>query len=213
MLPKVLILLRRFRAFFIWWPRLRQPENIGKPRPLNFLERVFLCNVLITGQREKTVRQRVRRQWMLQEKRLPAILAQVPEPRFVFQTDTTLSCDSRKLYQSVCWTKLSKLWVAEIESNCGVSEPFQLSSEEHVKGAIPVLVLSSRSQRKLFPSSRWERRCAGGLIGKLYRQPDSRHSSWGSQVCRCHHGTPAKGERLAAAVRRNDVRFTSESGH
>ena len=32
--------------------------------------------------------------------------------------------------------------------------PFQLSSEKHVKGAILVLVLPSRSQRKLFLSSR-----------------------------------------------------------
>ena len=32
-----------------------------------------------------------------------------------------------------------------------VSEPFQLSSKDHVKDAILVLVLSSRSERKLFP--------------------------------------------------------------
>ena len=56
------------------------------------------------------------------------------------------------------------LCVTEIESNCGVSEPFQLGSEDHMKGAIPVPVLSSRSQRKLGLSSRPERRCACGLI-------------------------------------------------
>jgi integration host factor subunit beta len=96
---------------------------------------------------------------------------------------------------------------------------FSAKLREPRQGRNPVLVLSSRSQRKLFPSSRRERKCARGLIGKPYRQPDSRHSSWGSQrhsswgsqVCRCHHGTPAKGARLAAAVRRNDVRFTPES--
>ena len=33
---------------------------------------------------------------------------------------------------------------------CGVSEPFQLGSEHHVKGAILVLVLPSQSQRKPF---------------------------------------------------------------
>jgi hypothetical protein len=53
-----------------------------------------------------------------------------------------------------------------IESNCGVSERFQLSSEEHVKGAIPVLVLPSRSHIKLFPASRREKGCTRGLIGK-----------------------------------------------
>src|SRR6516225_10077310 len=56
------------------------------------------------------------------------------------------------------------LYVAEIESNCGVSEPFQLGSEDHIKGAILALVLPSRSQRKLGLSSRPERRCACGLI-------------------------------------------------
>jgi hypothetical protein len=63
-----------------------------------------------------------------------------------------ISSQNPHLYQrdvekivSKYWTKLSKHCVAEIESNCGVSEPFQLSSEEHVKGAIPVPVLSSRS--------------------------------------------------------------------
>src|SRR6516164_7803538 len=56
------------------------------------------------------------------------------------------------------------LCVAEIESNCGVSEPFQLGSEDHIKGVILEPVLSSRSQRKLGLSSRPERRCACGLI-------------------------------------------------
>ena len=70
---------------------------------------------------------------------------------------------------------MSKHCVAEIESNCGVSEPFQLRSEEHVKGATPVLVLPSRSERKLFPPSRRERTCVRGLIGKPCRQTDSRH--------------------------------------
>src|SRR6516164_2795680 len=64
------------------------------------------------------------------------------------------------------------LCVAEIESNCGVSEPFQLGSEDHMKGAIPVPVLSSRSQRKLGLSSSPERRCACGLI-KPCRQTDA----------------------------------------
>ena len=53
---------------------------------------------------------------------------------------------------------------------------FQLGSEKHVKGATPVLVLPSRSQRKLFPPSRREKRYARGLIGKSCRQTDSRHS-------------------------------------
>src|SRR6516225_150180 len=56
------------------------------------------------------------------------------------------------------------LCVVEIESNCGVSEPFQLGSEDHIKGVILEPVLSSRSQRKLGLSSRPERRCACGLI-------------------------------------------------
>jgi hypothetical protein len=70
------------------------------------------------------------------------------------------------------WTKWSKLCVAETESNCRVSERFQLSSEKHARGAIPVPVLSSRSQRKLTLSSRQERRCARVLIGKQCRQPE-----------------------------------------
>src|SRR6516162_2464400 len=49
-------------------------------------------------------------------------------------------------------------------SNCGGSEPFQLSSEKHARGAIHALVLSSRSQRKLILSSRRERRYARGLM-------------------------------------------------
>src|SRR6516162_8427664 len=53
-----------------------------------------------------------------------------------------------------------------------VSEPFQLGSEHHVKGAILVLVLPSQSQRKLGLSSRRERICAHGLIGKPWRQTD-----------------------------------------
>ena len=57
---------------------------------------------------------------------------------------------------------------------CGVSEPFQLGSEDHIKGAILALVLPSRSQRKLGLSSRPERRCACGLIGKPCRQTDPR---------------------------------------
>src|SRR6516225_8460805 len=56
------------------------------------------------------------------------------------------------------------LCVVEIESNCGVSEPFQLGFEDHIKGVILELVLSSWSQRKLGLSSRPERRCACGLI-------------------------------------------------
>src|SRR5215472_18963112 len=62
------------------------------------------------------------------------------------------------------------LCVAEIESNCGVSEPFQLGSEDHIKGVILVLVLSSRSQRKLGLTSRPERRCGCGSILKTRRQ-------------------------------------------
>src|SRR5215467_10713760 len=69
------------------------------------------------------------------------------------------------------------LCVAEIESNCGVSEPFQLGSEDHIKGVILVLVLSSRSQRKLGLTSRPERRCGCGSIRKPRRQLNSRHSS------------------------------------
>jgi hypothetical protein len=46
----------------------------------------------------------------------------------------------RDIEKIVSATKLLVLCVAEIESNCGVSEPFQLSSEDHVKGAILVLV-------------------------------------------------------------------------
>jgi hypothetical protein len=60
----------------------------------------------------------------------------------------------------------------EIESNCGVSERFHLSSEKHVKDAILVLVLSSWSPRRLLPFSRREKRCARGLIGKPCRQTD-----------------------------------------
>ena len=41
--------------------------------------------------------------------------------------------------------------VNAILDECEASEPFQLSSEDHVKGATLVLVLPSRSQRKLFP--------------------------------------------------------------
>ena len=37
------------------------------------------------------------------------------------------------------------------------------------QGRNPRTVLSSRSQRKLFPSSRREKRCARGLIGKPCR--------------------------------------------
>src|SRR6516165_1180164 len=62
------------------------------------------------------------------------------------------------------------LCVVEIESNCGVSEPFQLVSEDHIKGVILLLVLSSRSQRKLGLTLRRERRCACGLIRKPRRQ-------------------------------------------
>ena len=54
----------------------------------------------------------------------------------------------------------SKLYAAGIELNCGVLEHFQFSSEEHVKGVTRVLALSSQSQRKPFPSSKRERRCA-----------------------------------------------------
>jgi hypothetical protein len=50
---------------------------------------------------------------------------------------------------------------------------FSAKPEEHVKGAIPVPVLSSQSQRELFPSSRQERRCVRGLIGKPCHQTDS----------------------------------------
>ena len=51
---------------------------------------------------------------------------------------------------------------------------FQLSSEDHARGATLVLVLPSRSQRKLFPSSRREKRCVRGSIGKPCRQTDPR---------------------------------------
>ena len=52
------------------------------------------------------------------------------------------------------------------------SGPFQSSSERHDKGAILKPALSSRSERKLCPTSRQGRRCERGLL----RKP-SRHSS------------------------------------
>jgi len=57
--------------------------------------------------------------------------------------------------------------------DCGGSEPFQVSSEKHARGAILVLVLSSRSERKLCLTSRLERKCGRGLIAKRSRQTDS----------------------------------------
>jgi hypothetical protein len=66
-------------------------------------------------------------------------------------------------------TKSSKLCIAVIESSCGVLERFQLSSEGCGKDAIRALALSSRSQRKPFPSSKRERKCARGLIAKPCR--------------------------------------------
>src|ERR1041384_7485456 len=66
-------------------------------------------------------------------------------------------------------TKSSKLCVAVIELSCGVSEHFQSSSEKHGRGAILVLVLSSRSRRRLCPTSRQERKCARGSIAKPHR--------------------------------------------
>jgi hypothetical protein len=68
--------------------------------------------------------------------------------------------------------------------------PFQLSTEEHVQGAILVLVLPSPSQRKLFLTSSLENRCTGGLIGKPCRR-----TIWKP----CHQTdvlTPLSGERL-----------------
>ncbi len=59
--------------------------------------------------------------------------------------------------------------------DCEVLELFRLNSEGHVKGGILVLMLSSRSQRKLFLSSRRERRCERGSIAKPCRQTDSRY--------------------------------------
>jgi hypothetical protein len=43
-------------------------------------------------------------------------------------------------------------------------------SEEHVQGAILVLVLPSRSEGELFLTLKLEKRCARGLIGKPCHQ-------------------------------------------
>src|SRR5690242_7684471 len=60
-----------------------------------------------------------------------------------------------------------KLWRAEIEWSCGVSERFPLGSAERGPAAILALELSSRSDRKPLPSSRLEKKCESDLIGKL----------------------------------------------
>jgi hypothetical protein len=91
--------------------------------------------------------------------------------RIASQNPHLYSRDIEKIVNAVL-DEMARPCVAEIESNCGVSEPFQLSSEKHVKDAILVLVLSSQPQRRLLPFSRREKRCARGLIGKPCRQID-----------------------------------------
>src|SRR6516225_8786890 len=90
--------------------------------------------------------------------------------RIASQNPHLFERDIEKIVNAIL-DEMIELCVAEIESNCGDSECFQLSSEKPVKGAILKLVLSSRSERKLSLTSRRERRCASGLIG---RQTDSR---------------------------------------
>ena len=95
--------------------------------------------------------------------------------RIASQNPHLFERDIEKIVNAIL-DEMIELCVAEIESNCGGSEPFQLSSEKHIKGAILVLVLPSRSERKLCLTSRRERKCARGLIGKPCSQTDSRHS-------------------------------------
>jgi hypothetical protein len=49
----------------------------------------------------------------------------------------------------------------------GVSEPFQPRFAEHARTAIPGPALKCRSHKESFRSSRPEKKCARGLIGKL----------------------------------------------
>jgi hypothetical protein len=92
--------------------------------------------------------------------------------------------------------------------SCGVLERFQLSFEGHAKGAIPVLVLSSRSRRKPFPTSKRERRYVRGSTGKSCRV------SAGQRFRRRGSGITTRNQQVTAASCRDtaSIHLSGPSG-
>ena len=58
------------------------------------------------------------------------------------------------------------------KSGYGVSERFRPRFAERARGAIPGRALKCRSHKKSFRSSRQEKKCARGLMGKLLSLPN-----------------------------------------